>query len=244
MENIMINSNSCIKNFIYIALLLSMSSKSFAAVVIGSTRVIYPENEREVTVKLSNEGKNAVLVQSWIDDGNVSSKPEEISVPFILTPPINRIDANKSQTLRLTYTGEVLQKDRESVFWLNILEIPRSNTSIEYRNGLQVAFRSRIKLFYRPTNLSGNALDAPTALNWSRLGKKITAYNDSPYFISLVTIAINNGLREETIDGEMIPPYDSREFMFKHILSSGANHQLQYDYVNDWGAVKKKIIKI
>ncbi|WP_411705940.1 fimbria/pilus periplasmic chaperone [Edaphovirga cremea] len=54
--------------------------------VIGGTRVIYPEKEREITVKLTNAGKSPVLAQSWIDDGNVDSKPDNISVPFLLIP--------------------------------------------------------------------------------------------------------------------------------------------------------------
>lgn len=102
---------------------------TFASVVISGTRVIYSSEAKDVTVKLNNVGKAPVLIQSWIDDGDMTVKPENIRVPFILTPPINRVDPGKGQTLRLSYTGAALPMDKESVFWLNVLEIPAKNSS-------------------------------------------------------------------------------------------------------------------
>src|SRR5471030_1759277 len=101
-----------------------VSVSSWASIVITGTRVIYPSTEKEVTVKLNNVGVSPVLVQSWIDNGDVNAKPENISVPFILTPPINRVEQGKGQTLRINYTGTPLPVNKESVFWLNVLEIP------------------------------------------------------------------------------------------------------------------------
>ncbi|WP_043219895.1 fimbrial biogenesis chaperone, partial [Burkholderia gladioli] len=85
-----------------------------ASVVIGGTRVIYGAGEPEVTIKLSNEGQSPALVQSWVDAGDTKSEPSTTKVPFVVTPPISRIDPSKSQTLRIVYTGEPLPKDRES----------------------------------------------------------------------------------------------------------------------------------
>lgn len=56
--------------------------QSQASIVVSGTRVVYPGNEREITVKLSNTGKTPVLVQSWIDKGDVEARPEKIQVPF------------------------------------------------------------------------------------------------------------------------------------------------------------------
>ncbi|WP_241613714.1 fimbria/pilus periplasmic chaperone [Rosenbergiella epipactidis] len=203
------------------------SASSFASVVISGTRVIYPQNEKEVTVKITNAGKSPVLVQSWIDDGDVNSRPDNIKVPFILTPPINRIDSSNSQTLRISYTGTNLPEDRESVFWLNVLEIPQT---AKIENRLQVAFRSRIKLFYRPAGLQGLASDAAKNLTWSRQGNTLVANNKSPYFVSLVSIEMN----KSSIEGEMVPPFGTHSFPLKNTQSGKA---LSYQYVNDWGAV-------
>ncbi len=55
-------------------------------------------------------------MQTWIDNGQIDAAPDQIQTPFVITPPISRIEANKGQTIRITHTGEALPKDRESVF--------------------------------------------------------------------------------------------------------------------------------
>lgn len=214
--------------------------QSQASVVVSGTRVVYPGNEREVTVKLSNNGKSPVLVQSWIDKGDVVAAPEKILVPFILTPPINRINPENSQTLRLSYTGSpALPEDKESVYWLNVLEIPPITKDIA-PNRIQIAFRTRIKLFYRPAALNDQtkATDAAEKLAWSVSGGELKATNNTPYFVSLVSVAISNGGRSLSVDGEMISPQSSRGFRMKNeaLLRSGTT--VSWEYVNDWGAVK------
>lgn len=102
-----------------------------ASIVVNGTRVIYPSSAREISVKMTNMGKRPLLIQSWIDDGDMTAKPENIRVPFVLSPPFNRVDAGKGQTLRISQTDPDLPEDRESVFWLNILEIPAKNPTME-----------------------------------------------------------------------------------------------------------------
>jgi len=95
-----------------------------ASVTITGTRVIYPAGEKEITVRLQNKGVLPALVQSWIDSGDANQPLDEIRVPFVLMPPVSRIEAHGSQTLRLMFTGDNLPADKESVFWLNVLDIP------------------------------------------------------------------------------------------------------------------------
>lgn len=47
-----------------------------------------------------------------------------------------------------------LPKDRESVFYLNIFDIPTKLENKQDKNVLQLAIKSRIKLFYRPKELT------------------------------------------------------------------------------------------
>lgn len=221
-------------------LLFGVSLQSQASIVVNGTRVIYPGNEKEVTVKLSNTGKSPALVQSWIDKGDVSASPAKIAVPFILTPPMNRIDPDKSQTLRLSYTASpALPEDKESVYWLNVLEIPplRDNAA---PNRLQVAFRTRIKLFYRPASLNDKAKAAEAAehLSWSISGKGVQARNNSPYFVSVVSVTLGEGAQSDSADAGMVPPGGTFIYPMKkgNMLRDGVH--LSYEYINDWGAVK------
>ena len=89
-----------------ILFLVLLSAPVKASIVITGTRVIYSQGERSVSVKLNNNGKSPVLIQSWVDDGVMSKSPDTSTAPFIVTPPINRVDPGKGQTLQITFTGK------------------------------------------------------------------------------------------------------------------------------------------
>lgn len=81
------------------------------------------------------------------------------------------------------YTASsVLPKDRESVFWFNVLEVPPKPDAATVANQslLQLAFRTRIKLFYRPEALKGNPSEAPLALKWSRQVPRVKQHYEWP----------------------------------------------------------------
>ncbi|WP_164671810.1 fimbria/pilus periplasmic chaperone, partial [Pseudomonas viridiflava] len=100
-------------------------SIAHAGVVIDGTRHIYPQQRREITLRLTNDDERAPrLVQVWLDQGDPASDPSNSEVPFSLSPPVFRLYPQKSQAVRLVYTEEPLPADRESLFWLNALEIP------------------------------------------------------------------------------------------------------------------------
>ncbi|TPS75937.1 molecular chaperone, partial [Acinetobacter baumannii] len=67
-----------------------------AEIVIHGTRVIYPSDAREVTLQVSNNGSKPALVQAWIDEGDPKSTPDQSKVPFMIAPPISRVEATKS----------------------------------------------------------------------------------------------------------------------------------------------------
>ncbi|EOC1137668.1 fimbria/pilus periplasmic chaperone [Cronobacter sakazakii] len=203
---------------------------AIASIVITGTRVIYPSDASEVSVKLDNKGTSPVLIQSWIDNGNADAAPETIQVPFILTPPINRVEPDKGQTLRITFTGKLLPADRESVYWLNVLEIPAKKATLS-DNYLQVAFRSRIKLFLRPAGLEGNANDAVNHVTWRANGQTIEAANPTPYFISLVNLTVNG----KTLDADMIAPKSTMTIK----LPGSPGNKLAGVFVNDYGALNE-----
>lgn len=223
------------------AILLSGMAPAYANIVILTTRVIYPEKAREVTIRLENKGDIPSLVQSWIDKGNPSADLNKLDVPFILMPPVFRVDAHKGQTLRLAYTGKSLPEDRESIFWLNVLDIPpKSDTALPDVNTLQMAIRSRIKIFFRPEGLTAQgALSAAQDLAWSlgeKPGSTLTAHNKSNYYINISSAVINvNGTKYKSRDGEMLAPGQSHEFTFPAPSPLKNNITLSYTIINDFG---------
>ncbi|RKQ40810.1 molecular chaperone [Enterobacter sp. R1(2018)] len=211
------------------ACIFLFSTSAMASAVISGTRVIYPSDSKEVSVKITNNGSSPVLLQSWIDNGVQDARPASVRVPFVLTPPLNRVDAGKGQTLRISFTGGAMPLDKESIFWLNVLEVPGKNMKKAVENTLQMAFRSRIKLFYRPAGLKGNANEAPKEVIWSARGNTLEATNPTPYYANFVNLQVNG----KHVDGAMVAPKSS----LKINLSATAGNRISGGYINDYGAV-------
>ncbi|MBG9390662.1 fimbria/pilus periplasmic chaperone [Caenimonas aquaedulcis] len=232
------------------ALLLTLTLLAVSAhgsVIIVGTRVIYPGGSRDVSVRLLNRGDRPALVQAWLDKGDSKSTPDSISVPFALNPSLTRIDPERGQVLRLTYTGEPLPQDKESVFWLNVLEVPPKATGEEASHVLQFALRTRIKLFYRPKGLKDKASDAARALQWRlvRSGGTWTAEgrNASPYFVSFAGLSVRPDAKDAdalaTAPGGMIEPGATQTFELANVkpaLAAGGPLLLRYTFIDDYGA--------
>lgn len=221
----------------------SFTTMASASVVIAGTRVIYPAAEREVTVKLTNDGKEPALVQTWIDDGDDSTAAQKRTMPFTLTPPVFRLDPNKGQTLRVTYTHEPLAADHESVYYLNVLEIPPRANADDKRNMLQMAFRSRIKLFFRPAGLEGDANDAPAKVTWSldksADGKHVAvlAKNPTPYHVNVAGVSVQVGDKKFEAAPGMIDPRGQREYVLQDLRTLPAGQaRITFETINDFGA--------
>lgn len=235
---------SLIGSFV-IGALLAVSSGAHASVIILSTRVIFPGQAREATVKLSNPGKHAALVQVWIDKGIATASPETLKVPFVVSPPITRIEPGKGQVLRVVYTGESLPADQESVYWFNMLEVPPKVKRKDDQNFVQFAFRTRIKLFFRPSGLSGTQQDAANGLKWALVhedsGYAVKVTNDSPYYVSLGKVNLTSDGTTYTANGDgMVAPRSSSTFAFPGLTGEpSASATLEAEAINDYGGTQE-----
>lgn len=242
----LINSSNIMKKktlkFITILLLACAYSVSANVTIIG-TRVIYPATEKEVTVRLDNRGNQPALVQAWIDDGKMDQAVDKINVPFVILPPVFRMEANKGQTLRIISTGNKLPTDRESIFWLNVLDIPPKDKSLANKNQLQMAIRSRIKLFYRPAGLNAeDANKSASGLVWRKDVKnnRLTAFNNSSYHINVAQInaETTDGRKVVSENGGMILPHGSKDFTLNTRNVNKLNSTFHYLYLDDFGAAR------
>jgi chaperone protein EcpD len=213
-----------------------------AGIVVNGTRVVYPAAKHEVTISIRNAGETPSLVQAWLDAGDPHAKPGESKVPFFMTPPLFRLDPTKSQSLRLVYTHDPLPEDRESVFWLNVLDIPpRGSVNPDLPNQLELAFKHRMKVFFRPASLSGSAADAPARLTWKMLYKDgklvgVQASNPTPYHVSLTQFAATVAGHPILAKADMVDPFASRSFDLPDPVSApGGAVTVEYWFVNDYG---------
>lgn len=209
-----------------------------ADIVISGTRVIYPQSAKDVTVKMENRGNKPLLVQSWLDDGRDNMNPQELKLPFVVTPPVSRVDPSKGQTVRITWTGQALPQDRESLFWYNVLEVPPKSKDVDAQSVLQLAFRTRIKMFFRPDNLKGDPSLAAGQLAWSQTNNTLMANNNSPYYISMASATITANGKKIDVESHTIPPMSNEAIPVKNTSSlSGA--KIEYLTINDFGGAEK-----
>jgi chaperone protein EcpD len=207
-----------------------------AAIVINGTRVVYPSNAKEVTVQLSNDGEKPSLVQAWVDEGDPNTTPDDSKAPFILTPPISRVEPKAGQALRLSSIATNLPMDRETVFWLNVLDIPPApaTKTDDPDNFLQLAIRSRIKIFYRPNALKGEANQAPESLKWSIKGDSLVCQNPTPYHVNFtrIGVVVAGKAQELTPNGVMLEPNATKEFKLNPVNGKPA---VEFTTINDFG---------
>ncbi|AVR66231.1 MULTISPECIES: fimbrial biogenesis chaperone [Pseudomonas aeruginosa group] len=213
-------------------------SPAEAGLVAQGTRVVFPGNEREVTLRVNNTSSVPVLAQAWIDDGREDVPPEQLNMPFSITPAVARVEPNGGLVLRVAYLGTALPKDRESVFWLNILEVPPRDESDE--NALQFSFRSRLKLFFRPSQLK-SAESAPEKLRWKLVGSAgrspvVRVDNPTPYFVSFSDVEVLVDGRAVSIGNGMVSPFSRKDFgAKKNMPLDSRNASVRYEVINDYG---------
>ncbi|MDH4607426.1 molecular chaperone [Pseudomonas sp. BN102] len=214
------------------ALSLVLASQVSAGISLNSTRIIFNGSDKEASITVRNGGQQA-LIQSWIDNADATDTP----APFAVTPPLARIPANEQQLLRLLYEGSGMPTDRESVVWLNVQEIPQA---VDGQNTLQLAVRQRIKVFFRPAGLAGEAHQVPEELQWKlelQGGKHVLKVrNPSRYHVSMANVTLGSASRADVaVDSTMVAPGEEKEFTVKQPASS-SSVELTFSSINDYGA--------
>ena len=190
----------------------------------GGTRVIYEEGKREASMSVTNaDSATPYLVQSWVENFSPTDKSQP---PFIVTPPLFRLDAEQKNILRINYTGANLPSDRESVFWLNEKRFATSKKNDD--NKLQVNIKSKFKIFYRPKGLVGESAEAWKAVTFRPTGSGIAAHNPTPYFVSFFSISVGG---QELDSPGMIAPFSDKSWA---VNRAGV---VKWRAINDFGGV-------
>ncbi|MCG3098068.1 molecular chaperone [Enterobacter sp. DRP3] len=166
--------------------LLLAAATAHAGVIINGTRLVYMGDKKESSLGLSNPDTTDYLVQSWVDSGGKTPG----KAPFLITPPLFRLDAKQDNVLRVVRTGGNLPEDRESLYWLNIKAIP-SSKHVEGMNTLQIAINTRIKLLYRPAAVKGKPEEVADKLEWHREGNDLVVNNPTPFYMNFQKVTLN-----------------------------------------------------
>ncbi len=211
------------KSIIIFFISLFIINTSYAGVIISGTRVIYNEGNKNVSINVKNPDKIPYLIQSWIDDFE-----EKKQSKFTITPPLFRLNPDKENTLRIFLTEEGLPSNQESLFWLNIKTIPATEKT---ENSLQIAFKTQMKLIYRPKSLKDVSFEEEQKkLSWSKERGKVIVYNPTPYFMNFQTIKFNGKLVD---DVSYAKPFSTKSF---DINDNNEHGLISWELINDYGA--------
>ena len=205
-------------------LCMAVSYNASATVSIGGTRIVYHGDKKEASLSVRNPDNTPYLVQSVID--NITDNPQK--TPFIITPPLYRLDGGKENLMRIILTGNVSQ-DKESMYWLRVKAIPSAPRE---KNTLQIAVATSIKLIYRPSALKGADVEKESnKLRWHISGNRLEVKNPTPYFINFNEIRVAG---KKLTNVSWSAPEQTATFLLPSGVTGG---NIQFSVINDFGAV-------
>lgn len=141
-----------------LTVLLLIPSMAFCGVIPEKSRIVFNGKNSIQSYTLVNANQYPVVAQLWIDDGDFNSHPELTAAPFVITPVMLKMDPSKINEIKIINSTEDfnLPKDRESLYWLNILEIPPANSKNKSENEVTLSMLTQIKVIYRPEAIEIN----------------------------------------------------------------------------------------
>lgn len=207
------------------------------SVRLGVTRVIYDPDSNGTTLSVVNPQDYPILLQSEALTEDMKSR-----APFMVTPPLQRIEALQQSRLRIVRTGGSFPPDRESMQWICAKGIPpkAGDTWAAGRDGkpavkdkvfmnVQLSINSCIKLFVRPAAVKGSPTDAARQVAWQWQGGRLKGSNNSPFYINLTSLTVNGSALP---DAHYIPPFGSYVYDVPDGKKSG---QVNWKIINDYG---------
>ncbi|QLK60035.1 fimbria/pilus periplasmic chaperone [Enterobacteriaceae bacterium Kacie_13] len=205
-------------------LILTGLPPASASIALGRTRVIFNAEKQSQSFEIKNNSDKPYLVQAWLED----EQEKKITEPFIVLPPVQRIEGNTVSQIKIQGLPQLkkLPQVRESVFYLNIREIPPKS---DKPNQVQLAVQSRIKVFYRPDFLKLDRMsdDIPGAENIkiSCSSGELIAHNPTPYYFTLTA---------DQISPVMIAPNSDMKLALR-----GTKGVSNLFYITDYGKMKE-----
>lgn len=227
-------------------LLLTLSAHASASVVMNNTRVIFPSDKEIVNVQLINKSAEGHLVQSWVDNGNPNEKPENLKLPLAVVPAVVKIGAGDGQILTVVKSNlaAALPADRETLFWLNFIDIPPQPKD-KRGNFIQFAVRNRVKVFYRPAALNVRQIDVQNHLQIKREGNNACVNNSSPYFITAAGLSnVQKGSQKDNLLKKtlLIKPFSCAPL--DNSIAYVSKKQTWLTYLDDFGTLRTVSIPV
>lgn len=208
---------------------LPSTAKTFG-VKLGATRLIYTPDSSGATLTVINPQDFPILVQS-----QVYTEDKQGKAPFIVTPPLFRLDGLQQSRVRIVSTGTAFPEDKEALYWLCVTGVP-PNAASEGNSGtvnnatldIRVRVNNCIKLMVRPTALAGQAEHIGDSITWSREGGMLKASNATPFFVHFREINVGSS---SVLGVNYLPPNGTQEWEYP----AGAFGTVRWKVITDYG---------
>lgn len=174
-----------LKGLLVLASLLLFTTSSHAAFVLNSTRYIFDEKKENISLQVDNESPQEYGGQIWIENQEQSDK----NVYFAPSPTFFKVTGQHKQVLRILKINDTLPKDKESLFWINVQEIPKAPK--DGANALSIALHTQVKMIYRPDILKGKRENAEKNIKLINDESGTVLFNDSPYYFAVINVKQN-----------------------------------------------------
>lgn len=125
------------------------------------------------------------------------------------------------------YRRTATRRQGKSVY----LEYRRYSSGKPEANRVQMAFRSALKLLYRPEGLAGNPQQAYRHLIWSLTPDGATVRNPTPYYVTLFLLRANERAQD---NAGVVAPFATRQTDWcRHTVRC----TVRWQSINDYGRV-------
>ena len=209
---------------------LAMSSQAMAAFVLNGTRFIYEEGKKNTSFEVTNQSEDTYGGQVWIDSTNQGND----TAYLVPVPPFFKVAAKGKQIVRIMRTDSALPSERESLFWLNVQEIPPKPKGEVEGGVLAVAINTKVKLIYRPESLVTGRENAEKRMLIVRRGGETWLTNPTPYYFAVTAVKMNgkNVSLSESVQDHLAQIAPNAEISLGHVALNGS---VSVEAVNDWG---------
>ena len=225
--------------------IVMMTSTSHAGMLVDKTRVIFHAGEVTQGMSIMNVNSYPSFVQLWVDTGDINNFQQSEESPFLLIPPIFNLRASEIKSVKVIYNGKSLPADRESLFWINIYEVPAMKETFTKEQFLLMSMKTQMKLIYRPASLNGDVNRAGESVSCSIQhvpSMLLSCRNNTGYFLSYNNIHVISGstLYKATTDLDlMIKPFSENRFALTAlpIPATGKTDRIDFSLINDKGEI-------
>lgn len=198
-------------------------------------RLVYLSTDKAINLSVYNHDSSPYLVQAGVS----GESRQNTKAPFIVTPPLFRLEGHGNNVMRIMSAGANLPIDRESVFYFYATTIPArekpagSTTDESDRKvgaSVSVSIKTILKLFWRPEGLPYTQESSTKLLRFVNEGKALVVKNPTPYYQSFAILEFDGRRIDTNAVPSMVAPFSELRFPV-----TGAVSKVTWNVMDDYG---------